>query len=237
MATTAEYLNKLVSQKNTLADNLVTKGVTATHDETLETLVPKVLEISSSGYKTSYADGIVKRYNDFGNDKWVQIEQDSNDTFVMSNENTIECCFVYYETNSSGIGRIFESKNNSGSLKYQTNIADGHFDLAINGNWYDGGSQIEVYTLNVNELYTITAIFKSDGTDIYINGSLFVTIPEIISANDNIATILLKKSFSTSNRTIAGRIYDMRMYNRALSDSEIINNWQADVERYGASGE
>lgn len=49
MATTAEYLNKLVDQKNTLADNLVTKGVDATHDETLETLVPKVLEISSGG--------------------------------------------------------------------------------------------------------------------------------------------------------------------------------------------
>ena len=46
MATTAEYLNKLVEQKNTLADNLVTKGVSATHDETLETLVPKVLNIS-----------------------------------------------------------------------------------------------------------------------------------------------------------------------------------------------
>lgn len=46
MAATADYLNKLVEQKNTLADNLVTKGVSASHDETLETLVPKVLEIS-----------------------------------------------------------------------------------------------------------------------------------------------------------------------------------------------
>ena len=46
MATTANYLNKLVEQKNTLADNLATKGVSASHDETLETLVPKVLEIS-----------------------------------------------------------------------------------------------------------------------------------------------------------------------------------------------
>lgn len=46
MATTAEYLDKLVTQKNTLADNLVEKGVEATHDETLETLVPKVLDIS-----------------------------------------------------------------------------------------------------------------------------------------------------------------------------------------------
>lgn len=49
MATTAEYLNKLVEQKNTLADNLVTKGIAATHDETLDTLVPKVLDITSGG--------------------------------------------------------------------------------------------------------------------------------------------------------------------------------------------
>lgn len=49
MAATADYLNKLVAQKNTLADNLTTKGVSATHDETLETLVPKILEISSGG--------------------------------------------------------------------------------------------------------------------------------------------------------------------------------------------
>lgn len=47
MATTSDYLNKLVEQKNTLADNLVEKGVNATHDETLETLVPKVLDIQS----------------------------------------------------------------------------------------------------------------------------------------------------------------------------------------------
>ena len=51
MATTADYLNKLIIQKNTLADNLVEKGVEATHDETLETLVPKVLDISSGSDK------------------------------------------------------------------------------------------------------------------------------------------------------------------------------------------
>lgn len=49
MAMTSDYLDKLVEQKNKLADNLVTKGVDATHEETLETLVPKVLEISGGG--------------------------------------------------------------------------------------------------------------------------------------------------------------------------------------------
>ena len=49
MATTVDYLNKLILQKNTLADNLITKGITASYDETLETLVPKVLNISDGG--------------------------------------------------------------------------------------------------------------------------------------------------------------------------------------------
>ena len=54
MATTADYLNKLVTQKNTLADNLVAKGVSATHDETLETLVPKVLNISGGSANANW---------------------------------------------------------------------------------------------------------------------------------------------------------------------------------------
>ena len=54
MATTAEYLNKLVEQKNALADNLVAKGVSATHDETLETLVPKVLNISGGSANANW---------------------------------------------------------------------------------------------------------------------------------------------------------------------------------------
>lgn len=48
MATTTDYLNKLIEQKNTLADNLVTKGVEATHEESFKTLIPKILNIASS---------------------------------------------------------------------------------------------------------------------------------------------------------------------------------------------
>ena len=53
MATTADYLNKLVTQKNALADNLVEKGIDATHDETLDTLVPKILDINGESDKYS----------------------------------------------------------------------------------------------------------------------------------------------------------------------------------------
>ena len=71
MPTTADYLNDLVAQKNALADNLNTKGVSASHSETLNTLVPKVLEISGEGggdsgsYDEGYTDGKQAQYDEF----------------------------------------------------------------------------------------------------------------------------------------------------------------------------
>lgn len=56
MPTIADQLKELVNQKNTLVDNLNSKGVTAAKNEKLNTLVPKVLEISGgSGIDTSDA--------------------------------------------------------------------------------------------------------------------------------------------------------------------------------------
>lgn len=46
------YATNLNTQRNALADNLVAKGVTATHTELLDTLVPKVLNITSGGTTT-----------------------------------------------------------------------------------------------------------------------------------------------------------------------------------------
>ena len=49
MPSTSEYLQQLQTDKQTLVDNLVTKGVSATSDETFTSLVPKVLDIQSGG--------------------------------------------------------------------------------------------------------------------------------------------------------------------------------------------
>ena len=49
MPTTADYLEQLGRDKAALADNLVTKGVDATPNETFTTLVPKVLDIEGGG--------------------------------------------------------------------------------------------------------------------------------------------------------------------------------------------
>ena len=45
----ADYLTRLDSLRDQLADNLVEKGVDATQDESLTKLIPKVLEITQGG--------------------------------------------------------------------------------------------------------------------------------------------------------------------------------------------
>lgn len=49
MPTIADQLQELINQKKSLVSNLNTKGVTASEDEKLNTLIPKVLEIPTSG--------------------------------------------------------------------------------------------------------------------------------------------------------------------------------------------
>ena len=56
MSTTADYLNKLISQKKSIVDILNNNGIIASYEETLETLIPKISNIktvitpSSLGY-------------------------------------------------------------------------------------------------------------------------------------------------------------------------------------------
>lgn len=82
MPTTADYLNDLVAQKNALADNLNTKGVSASQSETLNTLVPKILQISGEGggdsgsYDEGYTDGKQAQYDEF----WDGYQQNGNRT-------------------------------------------------------------------------------------------------------------------------------------------------------------
>lgn len=56
MATTAQYLEQLQIDKQTLVDNLVAKGIEATNDETFTTLAPKVADIETGGGGEDYFD-------------------------------------------------------------------------------------------------------------------------------------------------------------------------------------
>ena len=49
MSTIIDYVNELERQKNILADTLAEKGLQVIRDETFNTLIPKVRDISGGG--------------------------------------------------------------------------------------------------------------------------------------------------------------------------------------------
>lgn len=65
--TTADYLADLVDQKNRIADMLSALGMEASHDETLDTLVPKLSEAAEQVYAMAYAEGEQGIYELFWN--------------------------------------------------------------------------------------------------------------------------------------------------------------------------
>ena len=166
MATTAEYLNKLVGQKNTLADNLVTKGVSATHDETLETLVPKVLDISSGGGGDDTMD-VINSFpdNPIDNKPYLYPNSDIGDILAVHyngvwNFASLNQYPFRYKLNATELfafGQLIDTSENALSLiDRTTEFSDNTFTRAI-----------KLYGLqqdNISITYEISIDFKSATT-------------------------------------------------------------------------
>ena len=263
MATTAEYLNKLIEQKNTLADNLVAKGVSATHDETLETLVPKVLDISSSGQaitpeKLGYVsgaqyffDGIYNFPNKHANTAlaWIDIANDNVMTRTAGN--------VYddHYDKLSGSRSIFSIP----AITYDnftvevvctinsvsTNECDivGNFDYSgfgiytKNGLLYaeihDSSSYVsaELSSFSTGVKYVMQLVYDGSTFTVYINGSVAGSC-DVDSYLKSSRALALGGSVSGSFSDGAYNFYRFAVYDKALTEAEIAQNYNADITRF-----
>ena len=247
MASMTDYLNKLVSQKNTLADNLVTKGVTASHDETLETLVPKVLNISGGGGETTgyISDGLIC-FSEMADTLTCNLISDekigrnvnncdgTNGYFKTSNTNivgqmsaafTLQVLIRTTRTSSTQgniFGVIYESPFRSAVFC----INDGYFGLER------ASGHISTETLiNDDEWHMLSATYDGSVMRLYVDG---VKVLEYNHTWDiPSSAVICVGQWQTGIGKYIGYITNACIYNRVLSDSEIVQNWEIDVERYG----
>jgi hypothetical protein len=106
----------------------------------------------------------------------------------------------------------------------------------------NGANKIELNTgsglvsdlIYPNQIIVATAIYRSDispGIQLYINGTLVKTQNNIQTSWPNPFTVTL---FNRNNgETFQGNIYSLKFYNRALSVTEIQQNFNALRGRYG----
>lgn len=205
MATISQQLNELINQKSQLAANLNTKGVAATSNEKLNTLVPKVLEIETGidtsdatataaeireGY-TAYVNGqkIVGTIPDYGANTYIPTTVDQ-----------------HFEPGSyiTGMQTIKGDANLvSDNIKAGVEI----FGVAGNPNVID---------TTVDEINTASTINMLKDTIAFVNGT------KIIGACESMADTVITPS--SENQTITGpKILQGNKTIQILGDENLIS--------------
>ena len=127
---------------------------------------------------------------------------------------------------------------NSGDVNYYIGWG-GYFTTAgriaagiYKNGWVTAGS----FVPTLNTWYNVSLSLSSGQLKMYVNGSLFSTVSTAVIPNNIYGGIYVGKRWDTSssgNEFFTGRIPSIKIYNRALSDSEIQQNFNALRGRYG----
>jgi hypothetical protein len=122
-------------------------------------------------------------------------------------------------------GNIVSKSSNPGyRMRFQSN---GTFWMYSNTNTITSPS---TYTIN-NWFYTV-GVFSSSGLRMYINGSLVQSNGVAFSPSYGGFSFLVG-GFSSTQELFQGRIANVGVYNRALNQTEITQNFNAQKTRFG----
>lgn len=107
-----------------------------------------------------------------------------------------------------------------------------------NNMWYSPNTYINYSTTaHINNNCHVVATYNSSRLKLYFNGVLQVTSSANISGNlytnTNPYTIIKDGSISTGVDYGKGKIYQNRIYNVALSDADVLNNFNANKSKFG----
>jgi hypothetical protein len=141
----------------------------------------------------------------------------------------------------AGLSRILIAKTDGGLAQ------DWGYGLrtAANGNTFmeigNGTTSLQssMTTLTTNTWYQVVGVWtnvSSNSLALYLNGNLIGSISHSFTSVKNTTSPLYIGSFgdgSAFGQWLNGRMGVVRMYNKALTSSEIIQNYNADKSKYG----
>jgi len=141
---------------------------------------------------------------------WVYTSFSSYDFWFTSNVNAGDCT---YRFGTDGSGRLFWDMGQHNDRNYAG------FSFA-NNTWY--------YVVFTGGLEAGTIV-----TRIYVNGNLITTQNEGITSLPNTNEYFIGTGESGSSHNFSGRIGNVRIFNRVLTDQEVSQNFNATKSRFG----
>lgn len=177
-------------------------------------------------------DALVETYSAVGTRRTIT----TSEWITFPTQGTYEACFKYTSVDSPN-GRIFHlgaNSNNRLVLDVQSNTIP---EVAINDAWtgVEGRSAVQIL-LYPNTFYTVALTVDSinDIVKMFVNGveAETIDVPCSSLSSSNWGTTYLLRS-DTSQRNTYGNLYSYRRHTRLLTAAEILQNYQADLQKYG----
>jgi hypothetical protein len=142
--------------------------------------------------------------------KWTQFFSDSNGHALVSNSNSATNGYLLYQSTASPYNKIQAFVRGSSINAFQSNSA------LSTGVWYNIG-----FTYN------------GSTNNIYLNGILDNSVTATVGAiTASSANFIIGATYTVGSNPFNGNIANVKLYNRALSASEILQNYNATKGRF-----
>lgn len=230
-------INQAISDFDSIKQAIISKGVSVPNGTPTNQYSNLINTINSS--KANYVtDGLIycKDTSNFGSSELVEIT--INDSFLSnSNEITYEIYFSYDSfQDSSNKARVIEIGFTKNNLFFGISMNNNQAEFCIYHYSYDNWGILNEQsgiTISPNEKHTITCVV-SDSVYLYVDGILTSTFNKKYTFTGDYSQwfVKCKSAISREDRDLNGIVYSMRIYNRELSNDEILTNHVTDEQNY-----
>jgi hypothetical protein len=223
-------------------ENIVTSGLTLNLDaawtNSYATGTTTWNDLSGSGNTFTLLNGVAFNSSDYGSLTFDGTDDYTKTTSSFMNGATQGAFEFWFQTSSvSGGGTYFQQRNTligkasgpDNGLGFNTTSNRLRFRLGADSNL---DSTIE---LSTNVIYHVVGTWDSGGSKLYINGVLNNSnnTANLSWYTSQFETIIGRVYVGSAGASFTGKIYSARAYNRALSQSEILQNYHVTKQRFG----
>ena len=153
-----------------------------------------------------------------------------NGGFDTSSGITLEMCFIMHN-DERATARFFSTYNNIVAVALDTYDGVRNMELAVAASWVIAYNSANTFAIPIGVLSTITVVITPSSWSCYLNGALMAD-----GTNNQISfdTLFVGSAGGSDRNLIDTDMYNVRVYERALSAAEIAANRAVDVEKYGS---
>jgi hypothetical protein len=157
-------------------------------------------------------------------------------SLTLTNQLTVSCWVSFISIPSGvsfrGIIGDWNTGNSTRSWLITKNNSDDRFVFFVNGSGLSGGNVgvLSNTLISLNQIYNVVGVYNGSTISIYIDGELQNT--NDFSSNLFQGTLFNLGRFAASNYANIN-LYSSLVYNRALSSTEVLQNYNATKTRFG----